>query len=375
MESSEVYDIIIVGGGLAGLYNSIVLAKAGFSVLLIEKHAYPIQKVCGEYVSNEVRGLLEAVGFNPEQFNASQIEELSISSVMGNVYKSKLPLGGFGISRFVMDEELSKIAVQSGVKMISRCTVLSTEQEGSRYIVNTTVGFYKSKLVIGAYGKRSTLDKTLGRSFMEKRTGFIGVKYHARLRFPRNEIALHSFKNGYCGIVKIEKDLYNICYLYKRRSATSDSIADIEDQYVKQNPFLLEIFSTADFVSKTPLAISEIYFGQKELYNADMIFCGDAAGLISPLCGNGMAMAIHSAKMLSTAIISNYSGEKFNRDEIVRHYSQSWNKTFSTRIKAGRVLQYFFLNPTWNPFILQSMYAIPGLDKKIIKLTHGRQAV
>ena len=48
------FDVIIIGGGLAGLCNAIHLSKFGKSVLLIEKKSYPKQKVCGEYISNEV---------------------------------------------------------------------------------------------------------------------------------------------------------------------------------------------------------------------------------------------------------------------------------------------------------------------------------
>ena len=56
---TKVKDIIIIGGGLAGLTSAIQLARAGLSVLLLEKHSYPLHKVCGEYVSNEVRPFLE----------------------------------------------------------------------------------------------------------------------------------------------------------------------------------------------------------------------------------------------------------------------------------------------------------------------------
>ena len=48
------YEIIVIGGGLAGLTAAIHLGLEGRSVLVIEKNEYPNHKVCGEYVSNEV---------------------------------------------------------------------------------------------------------------------------------------------------------------------------------------------------------------------------------------------------------------------------------------------------------------------------------
>ncbi|NJO03265.1 MAG: FAD-dependent oxidoreductase, partial [Bacteroidia bacterium] len=47
------YDIVIIGGGLAGLVNAIQLSQAGLKVALLEKKSYPFHRVCGEYVSNE----------------------------------------------------------------------------------------------------------------------------------------------------------------------------------------------------------------------------------------------------------------------------------------------------------------------------------
>ena len=70
------YDVIIIGGGLAGLTSAIHLSKANHSVLLIEKNEYPKHKVCGEYVSNEVLPYLDFLGFNPFEFGAKRISKL-----------------------------------------------------------------------------------------------------------------------------------------------------------------------------------------------------------------------------------------------------------------------------------------------------------
>ena len=92
------YDVIIVGGGLAGLVCSILLSRKGFKILLLEKKSYPFNKVCGEYVSNEVIGFLNTLGFDPYKHNASQIDKLRISFPSGKNIFVDLDMGGFGIS-------------------------------------------------------------------------------------------------------------------------------------------------------------------------------------------------------------------------------------------------------------------------------------
>ena len=68
-----------------------------------------------------------------------------------------------------------------------------------------------------AFGKRSNLDVKWKRDFLKQKPGklnnYIGVKYHIKSDFPADTIALHNFKNGYCGISKVENDEHCLCYL------------------------------------------------------------------------------------------------------------------------------------------------------------------
>ena len=63
MNADRIYDIAIVGGGLAGLSLSILLARKGFRICLFEKESYPFHKVCGEYISMESWDFLVGLGF------------------------------------------------------------------------------------------------------------------------------------------------------------------------------------------------------------------------------------------------------------------------------------------------------------------------
>ena len=90
------YDVIIIGGGLAGLTTAILLSGKSKKVLVIEKKTYPFHKVCGEYVSNEVLPFLKSIGFDPFEYGATNISKLRISTPSGKNIISPLGLGGFG---------------------------------------------------------------------------------------------------------------------------------------------------------------------------------------------------------------------------------------------------------------------------------------
>jgi flavin-dependent dehydrogenase len=104
------FDIAIIGGGLAGLSLSIQCANAGYRTLLFEKETYPFHKVCGEYISNESFPFLEKLGVPLTFWGLPSINNLNISAPNGNSYQFALPLGGFGVSRFKLDECLYQLA-------------------------------------------------------------------------------------------------------------------------------------------------------------------------------------------------------------------------------------------------------------------------
>jgi flavin-dependent dehydrogenase len=85
-EIPKKFDVIIIGGGLAGLCNAIHLSKFGKEVLLIERNEYPKHKVCGEYISNEVLPYLQFLDFNPFHFGAVKINSFQLSTTKSNLF-------------------------------------------------------------------------------------------------------------------------------------------------------------------------------------------------------------------------------------------------------------------------------------------------
>ncbi|WP_339785732.1 NAD(P)/FAD-dependent oxidoreductase [uncultured Imperialibacter sp.] len=367
-------DVIIIGGGLAGLVNSILLARTGLDVLLIEKKSYPFHRVCGEYISNEVVPFLRRNGLYPDHFEPASIKQFSLSAISGKQASVSLSMGGFGISRFQFDQFLYEKAVESGVEFALNQSVDDVSREGQGFVVSYGNGqSTSSRLVIGAHGKRSKIDKQLSRPFMEKRSPFVGVKYHVKTDFPNDLIALHNFPGGYCGISKVESDTYNVCYLSRTENLKAfGSIAEMEKAVLHQNPRLKSIFENSDFLFDAPEVINEISFEKKETINNDIFMCGDSAGLITPLCGNGMAMAIHSAKILSETITSHHRNDAFDLAAIEKEYAQKWRQQFARRLWVGRQSQNLFGTHFTSNIGVGLVGGLPFLAKRIIAQTHGR---
>lgn len=365
--------VIVVGGGLAGLISSICLQKAGVKTLLIEKKNYPFHRVCGEYISNEVKPFLERMDLFPENLKPSELNRFKLSDIKGNLAEVDLPLGGFGISRFHFDEFLYRKALDTGVEVKTKTEVNDVTFHDNEFTVSLKTGeTLASEFVINAYGKRSKLDKTFDRDFIKKKSPFLGVKYHAKVDFPRDVIGLYNFKRGYCGVSHIEDDKVNICYLSRRENLKGlDGISEMEESILYQNPILKNIFQKAEMLFDKPEVINEISFEQKASVENHMLMAGDTAGLITPLCGNGMAMAIHSGFLASSSIINFYEGKLKNRQEVESEYQSIWNKSFSKRLWVGRKTQNLFGNQFRSGLSVGFVKNFPSLAKKLIQQTHG----
>lgn len=376
MADDYLYDVAITGGGLAGLSLSIQLAKAGYSVVLFEKEKYPFNKVCGEYISLESWDFIISLGLDLEQMNLPIIKKLIVSSPNKKFIEQALPLGGFGISRFMLDHELYKIAKQLGVKIFEETKVNDIIFKNDVFTISTSSVSIQSKVAAGTFGKRSNIDVKWKRDFVHKKknslNNYIGIKYHVKANLPEETIALHNFKNGYCGISKIEDDKFCICYLTTAQNLkANNSIFEMEKNVLHKNLFLKEAFSSATFLQGFPVTISQISFDKKSQVENKVLMIGDAAGMITPLCGNGMSMALHGSK-IAFACIDTFLQNKISRKGMEDQYTLKWKKEFEKRLKTGRIIQNLFAKEWITNTFFAVVKLFPFVIRKLISATHGK---
>jgi flavin-dependent dehydrogenase len=363
---------IIIGGGLAGLLSSIQLIKAGVPCILIEKKSYPFHRVCGEYISNEAVPFLKSLNLFPDEFNPTSITRFQLSSISGRNCILPLDLGGFGISRYAFDYFLFQKARSLGVEFLLDTEVENLHFQNEKFLVVTKEKDFEAEVVIGSFGKRSKLDIQLNRDFIQKRSPFVGVKYHLKTDHPADLIALHNFEGGYCGMSNIEDEKTNLCYLTHRNNIKKfGNIQEMERQVTHKNPLLKKIFTQSEFLFTKPEVINEISFETKAPVENHVLMAGDAAGMITPLCGNGMAMAMHSSKIASELIIRFFREPAFSRIALEKQYTKEWTRAFSQRLWNGRQVQRLFGSKTASNIAVNlAIYSRP-IANAIIRNTHG----
>jgi flavin-dependent dehydrogenase len=362
--------IIIAGGGLAGLTCALHLLKAGFEVTVIEKNTYPQHKVCGEYISNEVLPYLQWLDADPGILHPKEITRLQVSTAKGRQIECNLPLGGFGLSRAAFDHFLYSKALDKGCKILNE-KILDITYSSQTFSLKTDAATHQTPLLIGAFGKRSSLDKKLHRHFIDQQSPWLAVKAHYRGEFDDDLVALHNFRGGYCGVSKVETNLINICYLTAYDQFKKyQNMEDFQQQVLFKNKHLKYLFEHTELAFESPLSIAQICFEKKELVKDHILMIGDAAGLIHPLCGNGMGMAIHSAKICAELIVRQYGIA--DQLQLEKSYSMQWKANFEQRMDFGKRLSSLLLNGALSDMAMAMLTRFPSILPQMIKRTHGQ---
>lgn len=379
------FDVAVVGGGLAGCSAAITLAKQGYRVGLFEAKAYPHDKVCGEFMSPECGDLLDELGVMPaiQALKPTQMTQTRITTPTGFVWDADMPAPAIGFSRYALDQLLADRARSLGVRVRERTTVTQIDgnlqtgfslkvRSGGTSMQRGEQSPIRARVVIAAHGKRGNLDRALKRKFLHVPQPYIGLKTHFYGAPVPNRVELHTFPGGYCGLSEVEGDRVNACLLVRQETFHQVSGQNI-DQFVTwmstQNAHLGDWMQQARQVQPRWLSIASVPFVNKQVIERDVLMTGDAAGLIAPLAGDGMGMALAGGKLVADNVTMFLDGQT-NTTQLKQYYATQWHRQFSGRLRLGRLLQAVMLRPHLVSPGLHVVRALPALGNYFI--THTR---
>lgn len=375
MIEPHTYDCVIIGGGLAGLCAALLLADSDKNVLVLEKKSYPFHKVCGEYISNESIPFLSSLGLDLTEKSLPTIQYLFTSSPSGIGIQRPLSIGGVGWSRYALELQLYELATERGVEILTNTEAKDIEFNNGKFEVQTNNHQFFAKTAIGAFGKTSKIDVKLDRKFKAKKGKdlFIAVKHHIKADYDRSRVEMHVFPGGYCGLSAIEDNKVNLSYICTaQKLKQAGSIANLEKEVLSTNPHLKRYFEHAEFVFKKPLTIAHLQFEIKAPVHAQIMMLGDAAGNIAPLSGNGMSIAMLSAKIAAQEIIDHLNGSS-TFQEMLENYTTKYTATFTKRIKVAKFInRTFLIKPRITNFGFRLLKLFPPVIDKMSKQIHGK---
>ena len=320
------WDVAIVGAGLAGSTAAWRLAEQGQQVLLLEKNMQAHHKVCGEFLSADAQHYLAQLGLNLTTMGAVPISHVRLCAGRHQV-KTLLPYPGLSMSRYLLDEALIRHAEFAGATVLRGARVTEIYKSASPYNALLTLQdrtHLHAKTLMMATGK---LDAPGQPPRQSTHPDYLGLKLYFNLSNAQKKALQHTVevmffgdKHGsYAGLQPVENGRANLCMVVHKQlyAQVSYSWFSLLQHFMAQSPLLAQRLSGAEPVWSKPLALSGIPYGfvyqptgQEWFYRL-----GDQLAVIPSFCGQGMAMALHTA-FLATA-------KQSVSDPITQYYQQA----------------------------------------------------
>jgi flavin-dependent dehydrogenase len=341
-------DVAIIGAGPAGATLATLLAARGRSVALIDRDTFPRDKVCGEFLSYDVLPLVDELGVR-HTLEEHGAPEISRCRVVGrrHTYAFDFPRAARGVSRMLLDDVLFQAAVAHGAIPFEGRSA-SGLSNGNVTLDDGTV--VRARVLAGAWGRWGRFDQQLARAFVRDRAHRnFGFKRHYRANGSQpakgddDVIELYAFRRGYLGVSSVEGGLTNVCGLVhasrlaQHKGRWDAFVAHIRGEEPKLDSMYGRLLPAQDhYLSSEP-----VIFRARSAVEAGIFMVGDASGVIDPLTGNGMAMAIQSAFLAAPYIERALD----DRTRAENEYREQHRATFAPRIAWSRRVAFLLSRP------------------------------
>ncbi len=313
--------IVIIGGGLAGLSAANRLADLGLTPTLIESNSYPSHKVCGEFFSPECLPQLECWDCSPP---------ISIDRVRLSGFEFRLPTPAKSCSRYRFDARLAERAAVKGVQLHTKTKVTNITPGSPHEITLDNGDTIRAKQLIVGTGRVTSQKKP--------KLPYSGIKAH--FKGSLDCLEMHMINGGYYGMSPIEGGKVNVTCLIK-----GDILPDLETLVPPSFERLFE-----------PLTVRVPTFGLRSTPQwPSSYFIGDAAAVIAPACGDGLAMAITSGVMAADYAVGGHYAA----------FSRHYLKRYRRRLQWGNLLHWAMLHP----YLINLGVRFPSLPTALFKRT------
>jgi menaquinone-9 beta-reductase len=372
------FDALIVGGGPAGATTALLLAKAGWSVAIIEKKNFPRPKVCGELLSATNLPLLQHIGISNFYHTHAGPEVRRVGLFAGNtVLESPMPqanqpqgVWGRALGREKLDSKILEMAVNAGVKLWQPWEVKSLQQNthftaiiGSDHQVQQI----SARLAIIAHG---SWERGLASNhYPHKVSDLLAFKTHFRhCTLASDLMPLLVFPGGYGGLVHsdggrvslsccVRRDiLHDIRQIYPKKKAGEAMLQHIRKYCRGFNQIITSAEREGNWLSAGPIKP-----GIRHSYKDGIFFVGNIAGEAHPIVAEGISMALQSAGLLTQIIKQEAPWLKNKFNEAGQLYTQRWNAHFAKRIYAAALFAHLAMRPWMSSLLLPCFKHFPRL--------------
>lgn len=286
-------DVLIVGGGPAGLAAGIAARQQGFRVTVADCAEPPIDKACGEGLMPDGLEALGQLGVRLNGLGAAMCAFRGIRFVGPHAsVAADFPCGsGVGIRRVLLHEILANHAAAMGVELQWRARVAP---DGDSIVVNGA--HLRSRWLVGADGQNSRVREWAGLSRGSVRARRIALRRHFRVRPWSEYVEIYWGQEGQAYVTPVAADALCVALIARHRfTCFEDGLAGF--------PELADRLAAAEPMSDARGALS-MSRRLRRVWRNRIALVGEASGSVDAITGEGLAMAFRQAQALASALLA-----------------------------------------------------------------------
>lgn len=380
-------DVLIAGAGPAGAHLALRLARAGWSVTLIDRRRFPRPKPCGEFMSPECLPLLEDVGLREETLalGARRLAGMRIHG-HGHAARGRYVRVGRAVARFdhgyaVRRETLDALAVEharrtDGIRLLEGFALEALLRDAQGRVLGARVldpagepRALRAAFTIGADGLQSRVARQLGAARPVPWLRRYAIV--ARFAAPPDDLAeVHLFPGGYFAAAPIDDGAFTVNLVVGPEALSGGGRAGLQrdfDAALRRAPALAERLAGASLLEPLkacgPLASTTT----RQTFDGAALV-GDACGFVDPLTGEGLYFAMHGALLLALDVDRALRSGRTDAASL-RGYARARSRCFGPRYAFARLLQRSLRHPGLVERSLALLERRPGLADLVVALT------
>jgi len=282
-------DLVIVGGGPAGLATAVRARLTGMSVAVIDRARPPIDKACGEGLMPDAVARLREIGVEPRGLPFRGIRYFDAGRMAEGTFPQS---GGLGVRRIELHEVLVRRAEEVGVDLRWGVKAEGLGRDG----VETDQGILRARWIVGADGLRSRVRQWAGLDPGEAPLRRFGVRRHFGIAPWSDFVEVYWGPGCEAYVTPVAPDQVGVAFLWSGRKADFDGL-------LETLPELKARLAGAPVASRDR-GTGPLRQRVRAVRRGNVALVGDAAGYFDAITGEGMAVAFHESAALVEALVA-----------------------------------------------------------------------